>query len=80
MYANVLSRILLVVCSGGYIVTFYTYQQLPPRLIGDEWVPHLVMRDNVQASSEEAAITIARQLEVFRRAQGLARFPMVEEV
>jgi hypothetical protein len=60
-------------------MTYHTFQQLPPRLIGDEWVPHLVMRDNVTASSEEAALVIARQLEVFRRAQGLARFPMVEE-
>jgi hypothetical protein len=59
---------------------YATFQQLPPRLIGDEWVPHIVARDTVEASSEQAAIVIARQLEVFRRAQGLARFPMVQEV
>lgn len=59
---------------------YNTYQQLPPLANGfGEWSVNIKMRDTVEASSEEAAITIARGLEVFRRASGLARFPMVEE-
>lgn len=58
---------------------YHTFQQLPPIQSGDTWLPNIKQRDTVEASSEAAAITIARGLEVFRRAQGLARFPMVEE-
>lgn len=58
---------------------YHVYQQLPPVQDGTEWRPNIKFRDNVEASSEQAAITIARGLEVFRRAQGLGRFPMVEE-
>lgn len=58
---------------------YHVYQQLPPIQDGIEWRPNVKFRDNVTASSEEAALVIAKQMEVFRRAQGLARFPMVEE-
>ena len=58
---------------------YHVYQQLPPIQDGTEWRPNIKFRDNVEASSEQAAIVIARGLEVFRRASGLARFPMVEE-
>ena len=59
---------------------FNTYQQLPPVQDGDTWRPNIKQRDDVQASSEAAAIAIARGLEVFRRASGLARYPIVQEV
>lgn len=55
------------------------YQQLPPIQSGDTWIANVKLRDTVEASSEQAAITIARGLEVFRRGTGLGRFPMVEE-
>lgn len=58
---------------------YHTYQQLPPGQEGDVWVPVMRRRDDVTASSEEAAIAIAKGLEVFRRATGLARFPIVQE-
>ena len=58
---------------------FNTYQQLPPVQDGDTWRPNIKQRDDVQASSEQAAIAIAKNLEVFRRASGLAKHPMVEE-
>ena len=58
---------------------YHVYQQLPPIQDGPEWRPNIKFRDNVTASSDVAAITIAKQMEVFRRATGLARFPMVEE-
>ena len=65
--------------NGDSRMIYHTYQQLPPIQVGDTWQANIKMRDNVEASSEQAAIVIARNLEVFRRAQGLARFPMVEE-
>lgn len=58
---------------------YRTFQQLPPIQQDNTWVANIKFRDNVEASSEQAAITIARGLEVFRRASGLGRFPMVEE-
>jgi hypothetical protein len=58
---------------------YNTFQQLTPIQSGDMWLPNIRQRDTVEASSEKAAIVIARQMEVFRRATGLARFPMVEE-
>lgn len=58
---------------------YRTFQQLPPSQLGDTWVANVKQRDTVEASNEQAAITIAKQLEVFRRASGLGRFPMVEE-
>mgnify|MGYP000647355600 FL=1 len=58
---------------------YNTFQQLPPtKGEGDFWHAHIVRRDQVEATSEAAAIAIARNLEVFRRAQVLARFPMVQ--
>lgn len=62
------------------MTTYNTYQQLPPIQSGDTWIPNIKMRDQVEAGSEQAAKTIARNLEVFRRASGLARFPIVQEV
>ena len=59
---------------------FNTYQQLPPVQDGDTWRPNVKQRDDVQASSEQAAIALAKNLEVFRRASGLARYPIVQEV
>ena len=60
--------------------TFKTWQQLPPRQLNGEWQAHLVRRDDVPAATPVAAIAIARNLECFRRAQGGARFPLVEEM
>ena len=60
-------------------MTYNTFQQLPPLQQGDTWIPNVKQRESVEASSEQAAIVIARGLEVYRRASGLARFPMVEE-
>ena len=59
---------------------YNVYQQLPPLQSGDTWLPNVKLRDSIEATSEQAAITIARQMEVFRRGTGLGRFPMVEEV
>ena len=61
------------------MTTYNTYQQLAPVLDGEHWQPNIKYRGDVEASSEEVAIAIARQMEVFRRASGLARWPLVEE-
>ena len=58
---------------------YNTFQQLQPLQQGDTWIPNVKQRDQVEATSEAAAIVIAKQLDVFRRAQGLAKYPMVEE-
>lgn len=58
---------------------YNVYQQLPPIQQGDTWLANVRERGTVEASSEQAAITIAKQMEVFRRGTGLGRFPMVEE-
>ena len=41
---------------------YHVYQQLPPVQDGTEWRPNIKFRDNVEASSEQAAIVIARGL------------------
>ena len=58
---------------------YHTYQQLNPLQQGDTWLANVKQRDTVEASNEAAALVIARQLEVFRRATGLGKFPMVQE-
>lgn len=65
--------------SDGSMI-YNVYQQLPPIQQGDTWLANIKQREHVEATSEQAAITIARGLEVFRRASGLGRFPMVREV
>lgn len=58
---------------------YQVFQQLPPIQSGSDWLANVKLRDSIEASSEQAAIVIAKQMEVFRRGTGLGRFPMVEE-
>lgn len=59
---------------------YRTFQQLPPKQQGDEWIAHLVQRYDVEAKDERAAIRQAMEWDFFRRGKGLGRFPIVEEV
>ncbi len=58
---------------------FQTYQQLTPKQVGEELHANLVRRYDVEARSEDHAIALAREWEMFRNARGLARFPIVRE-
>ena len=58
-----------------FTVLFRVYQQLPPK--GE--VIHLIEVLDVEARSEADAIAQCRQWPKFARAQGLARFPIVQE-
>lgn len=57
---------------------FQTYQQLPPKQQGDEWIPNLVRRYDVEARSEEHAIALAKEWDFFKRGKGLGRSPIVQ--
>ena len=59
---------------------YRTYQQLPPKQVGDEWQANLIQRYDVEATSEQDAIRQAREHDFFRRGKGLGRFPIVGEV
>lgn len=58
---------------------FHTFQQSAPKQVGDEWVANLVRRYDVEASSPEHAIALAKQWDMFRRGKGMGRSPIVQE-
>ena len=57
------------------MTTYSVYQQLPPK---DDRINLIEVLD-VEARSEADAIAQCRQWPKFARAQGLARFPIVQE-